>query len=116
MKLSKFAGIALAAALIAIPAYAAQQSQSTQAPAQQAMQSQTVTGTVVSVTDTALTVNTSSNSDASQQANSAATQVKFVIDANTKIDGTPSAGAKATVEYTTDSNNRKVATHVTIQS
>lgn len=116
MKVSKIAGFALAAALIALPAWAAQ-SQASQAPAQSQSQamSQSVSGTIVSVTDTALTLNTGSG-DATQQSSSAASQVRFVIDSNTKIDGTPTAGAKATVEYTTDSNNRKVATHVTIQS
>jgi hypothetical protein len=116
MKISRLAGFALAAALISVPAWAAPQSQSAQAPAAQATQSMSVTGTVVSVTDTALTVNTASSSQSSNQADSTASQVKFVIDANTKIDGTPTAGARATVEYTTDSNNRKVATHITIQS
>ena len=118
MKLSKLAGFGLAAALIAMPAWAAQAQSGSQAqaPAAQATQSMSVSGTVVSVTDTAVTVNTASSSQSSNQADSAASQVKFVIDANTKIDGTPTAGARATVEYTVDSNNRKVATHITIQS
>lgn len=119
MKVSKIAGFALAAALIALPAWAAQ-SQSSQPQASQAQSqamSQSVSGTIVSVTDSALTLNTgSASTDTTQQSNSAASQVRFVIDSNTKIDGTPTAGAKATVEYTTDSNNRKVATHITIQS
>jgi hypothetical protein len=120
MKVSKIAGFALAAALIALPAWAAQsqssQSQSSQSQSQ--AMSQSVSGTIVSVTDSALTLNTgSSSTDTTQQSSSsAASEVRFVIDSNTKIDGTPTAGAKATVEYTTDSNNRKVATHVTIQS
>jgi outer membrane lipoprotein-sorting protein len=118
MRLAKFAGFALAAALIAMPAWAQSGSQSSQSQSQQSQAAaQSVTGTVVSVTDTALTLNTAtSGSESSQEQSSAASQMRFVIDSNTKIDGTPTAGARATVEYTTDSNGRKVATHVTIQS
>jgi hypothetical protein len=114
MRLAKFAGLALAAALITLPAWAIPQSQSSQSQSQASVQS--VTGTVVSVTDTALTLNTATAGSESSQQSSAASEMRFVIDSNTKIDGTPTAGARATVEYSTDSNGRKVATHITIQS
>lgn len=112
----KIAGFLLVAALMLTPAWAqsaATQSQSSQ-PASASAQS--VSGTIASVTDTSLTLNLSSSSGATAQSSSQASSVQFVIDSNTKIEGKPMAGASCTVEYTTDSNNRKVATRVTVGS
>ncbi|HET9400221.1 MAG TPA: DUF5666 domain-containing protein [Candidatus Acidoferrales bacterium] len=113
----KIAGFLLVAALMLTPAWA--QSAATQSqPAQQSASAsaQSVSGTIASVTDTSLTLNLSSSSGATAQSSSQASSVQFVIDSNTKIEGKPMAGASCTVEYTTDSNNRKVATRVTVGS
>lgn len=112
----QIAGFLLVAALMLTPAWAqstATQSQSAQSSSASA---QSVSGTIASVTDTSLTLNLSSSSGATAQSSSQASSVQFVIDSNTKIEGKPMAGASCTVEYTTDSNNRKVATRVTVGS
>ena len=112
----KIAGLVLVAALVICPAWA-QSSQSTQSQSSSPSASaQSVTGTVASVTDTSITLNLSSSSGATTQSSSQPSTMQFVIDSNTKIEGKPMAGATATVEYTTDSNNRKVATRVTVGS
>jgi ABC-type Mn2+/Zn2+ transport system permease subunit len=112
----KIAGFLLVAALMLTPAYA--QSAAAQSPSQpaQAASAQSVSGTIASVTDTSLTLTLSSAGGAATQSSSQASTVQFVIDSNTKIEGKPMAGASCTVEYTTDSNNRKVATRVTVGS
>lgn len=112
----KIAGFLLVAALMLTPVWAqsaATPSQPAQSPAASA---QSVSGTIASVTDTSLTLNLASSSGASAQSSSQASSVQFVVDSNTKIEGKPMAGASCTVEYTTDSNNRKVATRVTVGS
>ena len=114
----KFAGFLLVAALMLSPVWA--QSTATPPPASQSQSAsasaQSVSGTIASVTDTSLTLNLSKSNGATTQSSSQASSVQFVIDSNTKIEGKPMAGASCTVEYTTDSNNRKVATRVTVGS
>ena len=112
----KIAGFLLVAALMLSPVWAQSTATPPAASHPAAATAQSVSGTIASVTDTSLTLNHSKSNEATTQASSQASSVQFVIDSNTKIEGKPMAGASCTVEYTTDSNNRKVATRVTVGS
>lgn len=112
----KIAGFLLVAALMLSPVWAQSTATPPAASHPAAATAQSVSGTIASVTDTSLTLNLSKSNEATTQSSSQASSVQFVIDSNTKIEGKPMAGASCTVEYTTDSNNRKVATRVTVGS
>lgn len=112
----KIAGLLLVAALMLSPVWAQSTATPPAASHPAAATAQSVSGTIASVTDTSLTLNLSKSNEATTQSSSQASSVQFVIDSNTKIEGKPMAGASCTVEYTTDSNNRKVATRVTVGS
>jgi hypothetical protein len=115
LKFSKQVLLSAAAALLFAPAWArpvpaailmqSQPSPDQQAPAPAA--TSTVSGKIVTATDTSLSIEVQQGSDPQTQ--------QFVINSNTTIDGKLAVGAMATVEFRTDGGNQ-IATHISVQS
>jgi len=70
-----------------------------------APESQSLTGKISSVGDAAFTLEVRKNQDVSN--------VQFVVDDNTKVEGQLAVGAPATVEYRSN-NGKNVAVHVVV--
>lgn len=103
------AGILLAllatATVLAVPIYSGPVVASAQelAPA-----SQTASGKVLSVSGDSFSLEVRSGGSSQT--------LRFVTDANTKVQGKLEAGVKAAVDYTTDANGKNLATNVIVQS
>jgi len=100
----------LAPTVIAAQSQPSQPSSSQQSPSQPSpapAATAAVSGKIAAVSASSLSLTIQQGSDAQTQ--------QFVINSDTKIDGTLAVGAMASVEYRTDSGSQ-IATHITVQS